>query len=49
MLKLIETFLADPSDKTRAKLQNYLNKHMMAVCMASPEQQAFLRVNGFKF
>jgi len=48
MLKLLEAFLANPSDKTRAKLQAYLNKHMMAVCMATPEQNAFLRANGFK-
>ena len=48
MLKLLEAFLANPNDKTRAKLQAYLNKHMMAMCMATPEQNAFLRANGFK-
>ena len=48
MLKLLEAFLANPNDKTRAKLQTYLNKHMMAVCMATPEQNAFLRANSFK-
>jgi hypothetical protein len=48
MLKLLEAFLANPNDKARAKLQAYLNKHMMAVCMATPEQNAFLRANGFK-
>ena len=26
----------------------YLQKHMMAICMASPDEQQFLKANGFK-
>jgi hypothetical protein len=48
MNKLIQAFKADPSDKNRAKLQAYLQKHMMAICMASPDEQQFLKANGFK-
>jgi hypothetical protein len=46
MNKLIEQFVANPSDKTRLRLQTYLNKHPMAVCLASPEQREILKVNG---
>ena len=48
MNKLLEAFIANPTEQIRAKLQAYLNKHMMAVCMASPEQKAVLKSNGFK-
>jgi len=48
MHKLLTAFRANPTDANRAKLQNYLNKHMMAVCLATPEEQAFLKSNGFK-
>jgi hypothetical protein len=48
MTKLLEKFIANPTEQNRAKLQAYLYKHMMAVCMASPEQQSILKSNGFK-
>ena len=48
MNKLIQAFVADPTDRTRARLQAYLNKHTMAVCMASPVTLEFLTINGFK-
>lgn len=48
MNKLIQAFKTDPSDKNRAKLQAYLQKHMMAICMASPDEQQFFAINGFK-
>lgn len=48
MNKLLETFIKNPNEQTRAKLQAYLNKHMMAICMATPEQQQTLKQNGFK-
>ena len=48
MNKLLEAFIANPTEKTRAKLQAYINKHMMAVCMLTPEQQQVLKSNGFK-
>ena len=47
MRKLINTYRAMPSPSNRAKLQTYLNKHMMAVCLATPEEVAFLRANEF--
>lgn len=48
MNKLLEAFIKNPNEQTRAKLQAYLNKHMMAICMATPEQQQTLKQNGFK-
>ena len=47
MQKLINVFRACPSPSNRVKLQNYLNKHMMAVCMATPEELHFLKSNQF--
>jgi hypothetical protein len=46
--KLLNTYRKLPSPANRAKLQDYLNRHMMAVCLATPEENAFLRANGFK-
>ena len=48
MTKLINTYRAMPSPTNRIKLQKYLQAHMMAVCMASPEELAFLKANEFK-
>ena len=48
MQKLLNTYRKLPSPANRAKLQAYLDKHMMAVCLATPEENAFLRANGFK-
>jgi hypothetical protein len=42
MSKLIDAYVANPCDKTKAKLQAYLAKHMLAVCMATPEQLAVI-------
>jgi hypothetical protein len=47
MQKLLNAYRKLPSPTNRAKLQAYLNKHMMAVCMASIEDIAFLRANEF--
>jgi hypothetical protein len=47
MTKLINTYRAVPTAANRAKLQKYLDKHMMAACMASPEEMAFLKANQF--
>jgi len=46
--KLIETYRKCPTPSNRAKLQTYLQKHMMAACMATPEEIAFLKANEFK-
>lgn len=48
MSKLINAYRALPAPSVRAKLQAYLDKHMMASCMASAEEIAFLRANNFK-
>ena len=48
MSKLIQAFIANPNDKTRARLQAYLYKHQMAVCLATPEERQILKQNGFK-
>lgn len=49
MSKLIAEYAASPTEKNRTRLQNYLNKHQMAVCMALPYEVAILLQNGFKF
>ena len=48
MTRLINAYRAMPSPTKRIKLQKYLQTHMMAVCMASPEELAFLKANEFK-
>lgn len=48
MSKLIAQYRKLPTPSNRAKLQAYLDKHMMAVCMASDEELAFLKANAFK-
>jgi hypothetical protein len=47
MQKLINAYRKLPSPSNRAKLQTYLNKHTMAVCLALPEDIAFLRTHEF--
>lgn len=47
MQKLINTYRKLPSPSNRAKLQTYLNKHTMAVCLATPDEVAFLKANSF--
>ena len=48
MDKLIKQFVAYPSDATRLNLQKYLDKHPMAICLATTQTQEFLKVNGFR-
>lgn len=48
MSKLIAAYRKLPSPANRQRLQNYLNKHMMAVCLATPEELAFLKTHEFK-
>lgn len=47
MQKLLNAYRTNPTPATHAKLQAYLNKHMMAVCLALPEDIAFLRAHNF--
>lgn len=46
MQKLIAQYKLDPSDKNKAKLVKYANKHMMATCLLSIEDQQFLKALG---
>ncbi len=47
MEKLLNLFRSAPTDANRVKLNNYIRKHSMAVCMLMPEEVAYLRSNGF--
>jgi hypothetical protein len=47
MSKFIAAFRAAPTAANRVKLQKYLDKHMMALCMASEEEVAFLKTHEF--
>jgi hypothetical protein len=47
MTKLLNTYRTAPTASNRVKLQTYLNKHMMAICLATAEEVAFLRANEF--
>lgn len=47
MTKLLNAYRALPSPTNRSRLQAYLSKHMMAVCLATAEEVAFLRANEF--
>ena len=47
MQKLINTYRAAPTDANKVKLQAYLRKHPMAVCMLLPAEFQFLRNAGF--
>ena len=48
MQKLLNAYRTNPTPATHAKLQAYLNKHMMAICMATPDEIAFLKMHEFK-
>lgn len=48
MSKLILAYRKLPTPSNRSKLQTYLERHMMAICLASPEELAFLKANDFK-
>ena len=47
MIKLLTAYIANPTTANRNRLQTYLDKHMMAVCMATPEEIAVLRAHKF--
>lgn len=48
MTKLLNAYRKLPTPTNRRKLQAYLNKHMMAVAMATADEIHFLRVNNFQ-
>ncbi len=47
MSKLINAYRTLPSPANRTRLQTYINKHLMAICIATPEEVQFLRSNQF--
>jgi hypothetical protein len=47
MERLINAFRKCPSPSNRAKLEKYMQRHMMALALCTPEQIAFLKVHGF--
>lgn len=47
MTRLINAYRALPSLRNRSKLQAYLDKHQMAICLATLEEVAFLRAHEF--
>lgn len=47
MKKLLNAYRAAPTLSNRVKLQSYLNRHLMAVCLASRADIAFLKANYF--
>ena len=46
MAKLIEALRQEPTEKNIAAARKYLSKHMMAACMLSADDFAFLRSLG---
>ena len=47
MTKLINTYRKLPTIKNRSRLQEYLDSHPMAICMATVEDIEFLKSNLF--
>ena len=47
MTRLLNAYRALPSLRNRSKLQAYLDKHQMAICLATVEEIAFLRAHDF--
>ncbi|CAH0342324.1 hypothetical protein RHI9324_05503 [Rhizobium sp. CECT 9324] len=47
--KLINAYRKVPTPTNRARLQKYLEKHPMAVVMATKEEAEFLKTNDFRF
>ena len=48
MTRLINAYRKCPTPNNRRKLQTYLDRHMMAVCLASDDERAFLKTHDFK-
>lgn len=45
--KLAQKFRSFPAPSVRARIVAHIAKHPFSVCMASPEEIAFLKSNGF--
>jgi len=48
MNKLINTYRKCPSPANLEKVQRYIKRHMMAICLASKDDIAFLKTHEFK-
>lgn len=48
MSRLIKRYKTLPSPSNRRALQTYLDKHPMAICMATDEEREFLEANDFR-
>jgi len=48
MARLLEAFRKNPTPANHVRLQSYINKHPMAVCLVAPDDIQFLYANGFK-
>ena len=46
MQKLLAQYKLDPSEANKAKLIKYSNKHIMAICLLSLEDQKLLKSLG---
>jgi len=47
MTKLIAAYRKLPSMKNRSKLQEYLERHPMAICVATASEIEFLKTHDF--
>ena len=47
MSKLINSYRKCPTMKNRSRLQAYIERHPMAICVATAEEIHFLKVNMF--
>ena len=47
MATLLKAYRAAPTAANRAKLARYLDRHVMAICLATAEEYAFLKANEF--
>jgi len=47
MTRLINTYRKLPSMKNRSRLQTYIERHPMAICVATAEEISFLLANHF--
>ena len=47
MANLLNAYRAAPTAANRAKLARYLDRHAMALCLATAEEYKFLKTNDF--
>ena len=47
MATLLKAYRAAPTAANRAKLARYLDRHAMALCLATAEEYAVLKANEF--